>query len=123
MDNKTFINQALILNVIELSELVHSGVYMCQELIKVTDFFEITMAIFTATIKTSETLPWYKSFKPPLRRDTKSSAMKIKLNFPFNSKCCYDARTTLAESISTFDLESTSEKKNNINTAYVPPLN
>jgi hypothetical protein len=49
MNNTTFINQALILDVLELLEPVHSGVYMCQELIKVTDFFEITMAIFTVS--------------------------------------------------------------------------
>ena len=47
MDIKTFTNQSLILDVIELLEPIHSGVYMCEELIKVTDYFDLTLAVFT----------------------------------------------------------------------------
>jgi len=47
IDHKTFENRSNILDVIELTEPIHSGTYMGDELFKITQFFGITMAVFT----------------------------------------------------------------------------
>jgi hypothetical protein len=49
IDFHTFENKSYILDVIELKEPVHSGEYICEELLKITDFYSITMAVFTVS--------------------------------------------------------------------------
>lgn len=49
IDHDTQKNVNFVLDVIELTEASHSGEYFCNELVKVTDFFDITKAIFTIT--------------------------------------------------------------------------
>lgn len=49
IDHDTWKNTNFVLDVIELTEPSHSGEYICNELIKVTDFFDITKAVFTIT--------------------------------------------------------------------------
>jgi len=49
IDYATFENKAYTLDLIYLTEVEHSGEYMCKELLKVTDFYGISMSIFTVT--------------------------------------------------------------------------
>jgi hypothetical protein len=49
IDRNTFENRSNILDVILLTEPVHSGKYMSEQLHKVTEFFGITMAVFTCS--------------------------------------------------------------------------
>jgi hypothetical protein len=44
-----FENKSFILDVIELTEPVHSGKYISEQLFKVTEFYGITMAVFTCS--------------------------------------------------------------------------
>ena len=47
IDLETFTNTSRILDVIELKEPNHTGKYMSQELHKITEFYGITMSVFT----------------------------------------------------------------------------
>lgn len=47
IDSKTFENTSSILDIVELTEPTHSGNYMSNELFKITEFYGITMAVFT----------------------------------------------------------------------------
>ena len=49
IDYDTFENRSNILDVILLTEPIHSGKYMSEQLYKVTEFFGITMAVFTCS--------------------------------------------------------------------------
>jgi hypothetical protein len=49
VDKKTWKNISWVLDIIELIEPIHSGHYLCEELLKVTDYYDITKAVFTIT--------------------------------------------------------------------------
>jgi hypothetical protein len=47
--DKHWIHQSTVLDIMELKEPIHSGEYLCEMLVKITDSFDITHAIFTVT--------------------------------------------------------------------------